>query len=203
MQQNFSTAIAYLCGANFADRRAVANSDEGGISNDAHDSGGLTDHGVTQKEFTSWLRITGGDASRSVVSITFAECVSIYRHQYADLVKFDYLPSGIDYSVFDFAVNSGPPRSVTFLQMIVCPRPEDHDGILGLETLHDLNEWIAHADADPIRAAIKLIEIFDARRLSYLQSLSGWRFFPGWGPRVANVKARSIALATTAKVLPL
>ena len=42
----------------------------------------------------------------------------LYKHKYWDAVHGDILPSGIDYLVFDFAVNAGPGRAIKLLQTI-------------------------------------------------------------------------------------
>jgi lysozyme family protein len=44
------------------------------------------------------------------------ECTDIYRFLYFTPIRFDLLPSGIDYCVLDTAICCGPSRSIQFLQ---------------------------------------------------------------------------------------
>ena len=47
---------------------------------------------------------------QSVKFISEDETKAIYKFQYWDRVQGDFLPRGLDYAVFDFAVNSGVGR---------------------------------------------------------------------------------------------
>src|SRR5579871_1970425 len=80
---------------------------EGGYSNNPHDPGGSTMFGITQKTYDSY-RIVYRLTRASVAQITAAERNQIYREQYWNHIQGDALRSGIDMSVFDCAVNSGP-----------------------------------------------------------------------------------------------
>ena len=55
-----------------------------------------------------------------------------YRQMYWDKVKGDDLPAGVDYAVFDFAVNAGVSRAAKFLQRSV---GAVDDGVIGGGTL--------------------------------------------------------------------
>src|SRR4051812_20123609 len=75
------------------------------------DPGGLTNHGVTQKVYDAY-RASLGQPLQSVKRITNAEVTAIYQEQFWTPIRGDDLPSGVDWAVFDFAVNSGPGRAV-------------------------------------------------------------------------------------------
>lgn len=103
MRTNFETSLGYVLGH------------EGGFSNHWNDAGGATNHGIIQRVYDSYRR-RRKLVPRSVKSITKGELFEIYKEQYWDQVRGDDLPPGIDYCVFDAAVNSGPRRGIRWLQ---------------------------------------------------------------------------------------
>lgn len=104
---------------------------EGGYVNHPKDPGGATNYGVIQRTYNAW-RGRKGLKPRSVKLITMKEVSEIYREQYWDKVWGDHLPDGLDYAVYDFAINSGPERAVKFLQELLGVKV---DGVLGNITL--------------------------------------------------------------------
>lgn len=149
---------------------------EGGFVNDPKDPGGATNHGVTQHEYDHW-RAAHGLPSRSVVKIATDEIAAIYAEDYWQPIHGDALPAGVDYCVFDFAVNSGPTRAVKFLQRAVGVKD---DGILGHATL----DAVARHDA-----RVTIESICDSRQ-EYLEHLPTFSHFGrGWTARVDQVRA--------------
>lgn len=158
---------------------------EGGYVNHPDDPGGATNKGVTQTTYNAY-RKRQGQPERSVREITEAELRAIYRRQYWDAVRGDDLPSGLDYAMFDYAVNSGPARAAKELQRILGVAD---DGVVGLITLGALSDR-------PIAALVD--ELCD-RRMAFLRGLRHWPTFgKGWTTRVADVRsvARGMAPAT-------
>ena len=51
--------------------------------------------------------------------MTVDEAKAIYRKRYWDVQRCDELPAGVDYSVFDYGVNSGIGRSGKVLRRVV------------------------------------------------------------------------------------
>ena len=148
---------------------------EGGYINHPKDPGGATNMGVTQRVYDNYRR-QKKQADRSVRAITSDEVAAIYKAQYWDAVKGDDLPSGVDYVVFDFAVNSGPKRAIMELQRVIGATV---DGILGFQTLAKTREM------DPF----ELVEQLCRRRMKFLRSLKHWGTFGrGWTARVMGVK---------------
>jgi lysozyme family protein len=47
-----------------------------------------------------------------VRELTQAELTEIYHCQFWNTVNGDSLPSGLDWAVFDFSVNSGPGQAI-------------------------------------------------------------------------------------------
>jgi lysozyme family protein len=108
----------------------------------------------------------------------------LYKRKYWDAVRADELVAGVDYCVFDVAVNSGPGRAIKFLQSCVGVTA---DGGFGPATLAAVEK----SEEDPAR----LIELYCAKRLEFLQSLKTFETFgKGWSRRVAEVKDEALKM---------
>lgn len=170
---------------NFAPALSRALVSEGGYSDHPDDPGGATMKGVTQRVYDAY-RERRNLPRRSVRLIEDAELQAIYRRQYWDAVKGDRLPAGVDYVVFDGAINSGPAQSVKWLQRAL--GTVKVDGAIGEATLAAVE---AYPDHD------QLIALMLGRRLAFLEALKTWRVFgSGWSRRVAQVKQIGQAWAT-------
>lgn len=170
MRDNFAPSLAHLLAS------------EGGFVNDPRDPGGATNEGVTQHQYDAW-RAAHRQGIRSVRFIDPNEVEAIYRNLYWNTIKADDLPAGVDYCVFDCAVNSGPHQAARFLQRAVTV---EDDGLVGPATI------AAVKAADPNR----IINGFCAERLKFLQSLPTWSHFgKGWGRRVASVEITARGMA--------
>ena len=84
---------------------------EGGYSNNPHDPGGRTNHGITQRIYDTYR---GKRRKQDVLKITPVEVATIYKDYYWDPVMADTLPYGYDYTLFDAAVNSGPRIAIVW-----------------------------------------------------------------------------------------
>lgn len=147
---------------------------EGGYVNDPRDPGGATDRGITQSTYDAWNKARGRP-KRPVRGISKAEAEEIIVAQYMTPVRFDELPSGIDYAVADFAVNSGPARAVKELQRVLGFKGAAMDGIMGQKTLAAINA----------RNLSDLIVAYCERRMAYLRGLATFKTFgKGWTSRV-------------------
>lgn len=160
---------------------------EGGWSNHKDDPGGATNFGVTQRVFNVW-RMLNGKPVESVRRITILEAGQIYKKQYWDVVKADFLPYGLDYALFDYAVNSGPVKAVKELQKALGIRS---DGVIGAETeLHIRN---LSGQTEKIKSMIGRIQ---RDRLAFLKRLKHWKTFGrGWTRRVSEVREKSLKMA--------
>ena len=144
---------------------------EGGYVNHPKDPGGATDRGITQRTYDAWNRLHGRPL-RPVRGISKDEANAILVSQYFAPVKFDQLPSGIDYAVVDFAVNSGTSRAAKELQKLLGVAV---DGVIGNLTLAAISG----------RDIPELIREYCAARMRYLRGLKTWSTFgEGWGIRV-------------------
>ena len=112
---------------------------------------------------------------QSVKLITSDELGEIYNKQYWRLIKGDDLPAGLDYAVFDFAVNSGVSRAIRYLQRQV---GVNDDAVLGDATLAAIYK-LARQDEE------LTIAKYCANRLAFLKSLNIFKDFgKGWTRRV-------------------
>ena len=154
---------------------------EGGYVNHPADPGGMTNLGVTKRVWEEWV----GHAvdEKTMRSLTPEIVGPMYKVKYWDKVKGDDLPTGVDYVVFDAAVNSGPGRAAKWLQACVGVEP---DGGIGPKTLAAVNAFNAS----------QLVEDYAKRRLSFLMDLQTWDTFgKGWGRRVAEVQKTGLDMA--------
>jgi lysozyme family protein len=170
MKENFDAAL-----------KAILHH-EGGFVNHPADPGGMTNLGVTKKVWEEWV---GHEVDEKQMRALTPEAVGpMYKAKYWDKIKGDDLPTGVDYCVFDAAVNSGPGRAAKWLQSCAGVEP---DGGIGPKTL------AAVATFDPA----DLVEDYAKRRLSFLMDLPTWGTFgKGWGRRVAEVQ--TVASSMTA-----
>jgi lysozyme family protein len=159
---------------------------EGGWSDHPKDPGGATMKGVIQTEYDSY-RVAKGRSKQSVRFITDDEVLDIYRSRYADKIRFDDLPMGVDYATLDGAVNSGVSRGAKWLQSAV---GVSADGAIGNQTV------AAAAKAD----SIKTVKAMCAKRMSFLRGLTIFSTFgKGWTSRVSRVEAESVSMAMEAR----
>jgi lysozyme family protein len=165
MRINFDAALAHVLES------------EGGFVNHPKDPGGMTNLGVTKRVWENWI---GREVDEAEMRALTPELIGpMYKQIYWDKIKGDDLPAGLDYVVFDAAVNSGPSRAAKWLQSAVGAVP---DGIIGPATLRAVQ---SHLVAD-------LIATYQATRLEFLKNLATWDTFgKGWGRRVAEVTAHS------------
>ena len=150
---------------------------EGGWSDHPSDPGGMTNLGVTKRVWEQWVGRESNE--KEMRSLTPAMVEPLYKRKYWDACKCDDLPEGLDYLVFDFAVNAGPGRSIKTLQSAVGTTP---DGIIGPKTLSAVRAIDPH----------ELIEKFSVAKTEFYESLPTFPTFGrGWLNRVADVKVKA------------
>lgn len=141
--------------------------DEGGYSNNPNDSGGPTNYGITIADYRKYINKNG--TATDVRNMTVDQAKAIYKPKYWDALNCDTLPSGVDYSVFDYGVNSGLGR----------PRN-------ALKKFTNLQ-------------GTKLIDAINDERSNFLLAIGKGKnagFEKGWQARVARVRAYSKVLAS-------
>jgi lysozyme family protein len=157
---------------------------EGGYVWDKDDAGGETNLGVTAGAWGAYLGrpINSGEMK----ALTKDTVKPFYRQMYWDKVKGDDLPAGVDYAVFDFAVNAGVARAAKFLQRAV---GAVDDGVIGSGTLG----LVAKADSQ------KTLDNFADQKQRFYNGLatnnpSQQKFLKGWLARVDHVHIDAIAM---------
>lgn len=149
---------------------------EGGYVNDPRDPGGETRYGISKRSYPDV----------DIKDLTPAAAEAIYERDYWNKIDGDALPTGVDYAVLDFAVNSGVGTAVKALQG-VCGVAQD--GIIGPQTLHAVS----------VSSAPNIISQLCDRRMAMLQSLPTWKTFgKGWTNRIVSVKLLATQMAKTA-----
>jgi lysozyme family protein len=169
MKQNFDAAFAQ-----------VLNS-EGGFSNNPKDPGGMTNLGCTK---AAWEEYVGHSVDEKAMrALQPADVAPLYKRKYWDKVLGDELPNGVDYVVFDAAINSGPGRAAKWLQACV---GVEVDGGLGPKSLAAVRVFDAK----------QLIDDYCKRRLSFMMDLPTWETFGrGWTRRVNEVNATALSMS--------
>ena len=154
---------------------------EGGYVNHPSDPGGITNLGVTKKVWEEWV---GHEVSADDMKGLKPDDVKhLYHNRYWDACKCDDLPSGVDYCVFDTAVNSGRVRAVKFLQAVAGTVP---DGSIGPVTIASVNN----------RGSNLTINQFCDKREAFWRSLSTFNTFgKGWLRRGEEVRAKALEMA--------
>ena len=153
---------------------------EGGFVNHPSDPGGMTNLGVTARTWEDW--VGHKPSEKEMRELTAAKVAPLYKRKFWDAIKGDDLPSGLDYCVFDCAVNSGPGRAAKILQDVVGVKP---DGGIGPLTLAAVKAM------DPV----ELISKYADKRLQFWQSLSTFETFgKGWTRRGNEVKDEALKM---------
>lgn len=147
---------------------------EGGYTNHPSDPGGPTNFGITIHDYRRYINPHG--TAVDVRNMKLAQAAKIYREKYWDIQHCNEMPSGVDYAMFDYGVNSGVGRSQKVLQRIL---KVTVDGIIGAKTLAALKAQ------DPQFVVLAICR----ERLGFLRALRTWPVFgKGWGRRVQEVQ---------------
>lgn len=165
--------------------------DEGGYAERNTEGGGAVNMGVTFSTFKAWRKLANKaePTFADLKAMPVDEAKAIYRAQYMNPTGFDDLPVGVDYVVFDAAVNGGVTGSIKLLQQALGHKPVD--GHYGLNT-----RWAAR-HRDPA----KLIDAICEARVAHYKKLKRFNepYKPGaartwgdiWSARIKLVAKRA------------
>ena len=149
---------------------------EGGYVNHPKDPGGETNLGVTKRVYEKW----GG--TKDMKDLTVEDVAPIYKKEYWDRCKCDDLESGVDWAVFDWAVNSGTGRAAKAIQKI-CGAAQD--GAIGPKTLALINTQNTEY----------VIEEFGKIRQDFYESLKTFDTFgKGWTRRNKETTEKALEM---------
>lgn len=156
---------------------------EGGYSDDPQDPGGATKLGVTLATARAYKLDMDGDGDvdkADMKALTPAAVGPVYHRGYWLASSADACPVGLDYMVFDCAVNQGVGRAVKYLQRVA---GAVEDGMVGPATLAAVKRLDAR----------KAVFAFSDLRDAHYRSLPTFgRFGRGWLNRLASVKAQAL-----------
>jgi lysozyme family protein len=159
---------------NFEQCFALVLKHEGGYVDHPKDPGGATNLGCTKAAWEAWVGRTV--TKDEIKALKPADVMPLYRKKYWDAVRGDELPEGVDYAVFDLAINSGPSRAIKILQSAA---NVPVDGVIGPATL------AAVRSIEPVALSEKICD----NRNAFLQNLSTYSTFgKGWSRRVSEVR---------------
>lgn len=154
---------------------------EGGYVNHPDDPGGMTNLGVTKTVYENYLRRKVSE--QEMRALKPEDVAPLYKQKYWDRVRGDDLPSGVDWAVFDWAVNSGPGRAAKALQRAA---GATIDGVIGAGTLR------AVADHEPTEIVQR---IYYARK-NFYENLSTFPIFgKGWTRRNEETLEQALRMA--------
>jgi lysozyme family protein len=135
---------------------------EGGYVHHPRDPGGETKYGITKRDYPDL----------DIPNLTLDQAKHIYRANYWDAIKADYLPGQVAILVFDSAVNQGVSRATKLMQRAL---EVQVDGVIGPRTI------AAAQNIDPFEFAVK----FGAERALHYAALSNFDVFGrGWMRRL-------------------
>lgn len=157
---------------------------EGGYTTDRRDRGNWTTGVIGRGELkgTKFGVSAMAYPHLDIKNLTLADAKEIYRTDYWNAVRADELPVGVDYLVFDCAVNHGPRKAIEWLQLAAGTTP---DGIFGPATLAAVNR------RDPLRL---IEEIGVERQLFYTQIKTWPTYRKGWTRRGYGSVVRAVIL---------
>lgn len=149
---------------------------EGGYSDRRDDPGNWTGGqiGVGVLKGTKYGIAANTYPNLNIKALTWEQAKAIYRTDFWDKVRGDALPGAVAYSALDGAINSGPMRSIMWLQYAAGVAD---DGKWGPVTIAAVNK------TDPNDLVLR----YNAARLDFMTRLKNWPAASrGWARRIAH-----------------
>ena len=168
MNQNFDKCMSMLL------------KHEGGYVNHPSDPGGMTNLGITKRTYDEYH---GTDIDEEGMrNLKKSDVEPIYRQNYWNRCRCQDLPAGVDWAVFDFAVNAGTGRAAKALQKAV---EVEQDGSIGPLTLMKVKH----------HEVVNIINRIATYREQFYRSLSTFDTFgKGWIRRNDETREQAISM---------
>ena len=176
MQTNLAQTLAYI------------DQDEGPEVNISPDEpGGGSARGLTIEVWNEYNKAHGLPAVTiaDLSKVTAALSGQIFQWRYLDALRFNELPTGIDYRMADASITLGETGACILVQMCLSIWPTT--GIMDDATLKAINA------ADPKQLLYALDAAWLAWKHNWVTpgSVPGWdRYGHGWTARILKVRAR-------------
>lgn len=137
---------------------------EGGYVNNPADPGGETNWGISKRAYPN----------TNIKTLTRVEAIKIYKADFWDKIYADELYDGVAYQTLDFAINSGIPTAIRYLQKALNVADDGHWGPV------TRNAAKAMSESDQIMR-------LNAERLDFMTRLKNWPDASrGWSRRIAE-----------------
>ena len=163
---------------NFDECLSMLLKHEGGFVNHPKDPGGMTNLGITKQVYEEFHGVDIDE--EGMRNLKKADVEPIYRSNYWNRCRCQDLPSGVDWAVFDFAVNAGTGRAAKALQKAVETEP---DGSIGPLTLMQVKN----------HEVVNIINRIAIYREQFYRSLSTFDTFgKGWIKRNDTTRRQAI-----------
>lgn len=156
---------------------------EGGFQNDRNDRGNWTSGkiGVGELKGTKYGVSAMSYPHLDIKNLTLDQSKAIYKRDFWDKARCDELPRGLDFLIFDTAINSGVGRAVRLLQEAAGVTA---DGAFGPKTLAAVQK----------KPRNKLIDEFCVRRGLFFASIGTFpRYGLGWFRRLFETHRQAIS----------
>ena len=153
---------------------------EGGFVDHVADTGGMTNLGVTKRTYDEYH---GCDIDEEGMrNLKPVDVEPIYKRNYWERCRCSDLPSGVDWAVFDLAVNAGTGRAAKLLQRAVGAK---EDGVIGPITLMKV-------DSEDHTNIINRMAVY---REQHYRALSNFDVFGrGWLRRNDETRKQALAM---------
>lgn len=141
--------------------------EEGGLSNNPADAGGLTNFGIASHVYPDV----------DIANLTQEAATKLYHRDYWKALKCDRMPGPVAFMVFDTAVNCGPSAAGKMLQRAMNNKGSvlRVDGGIGPKTLTAIKEHHVYHIVQGIAAfRLEHYSKIVKRRRSQLVFLRGW-----------------------------